>query len=81
MSSLYLPACAANEYLMMLTTLMEKREIYIATFELNTISGACMLQKATEATGATALLCGLSEKVDLFSLSKIFVDSLASACS
>lgn len=42
MSKLYLPTCAANEYLIMLTALVEKK-IYFTAFELNTIAGACML--------------------------------------
>lgn len=42
MSSLYLPICAINEYLIMLTTPVEN-EIYVTAFELDTISGACML--------------------------------------
>lgn len=42
MSGLYLPICAINEYLIMLTTPAEN-EIYVTAFELGTISGVCML--------------------------------------
>lgn len=42
MSSFYLPICAINEYFIMLTT-SEEKEIYVTAFELDTLSGACIL--------------------------------------
>lgn len=59
----------------MLTTPVEK-EIYVTAFELDILSGACILWKIDppsnhwEAVGTTTHLCGISARVHFILLNK-----------